>query len=280
MKKYFKLSAFILSSAIVLYSCKKNNIAIDQDPIIAKPVAKFNRPDSIATYYIKSTGEPFLLPIGVTNVSDKDRVVTFAYSSRTAVAGQQYNAPASITIKAGAALDTLRIQGLYAGFASASRIDTLLITITGGDVGVPLGYTAPRKGQFRLILRKYCDVNIQSFLGAYANTKDGTYGPYTTTVTSAVQTGPTTGYLIIKNIWDPGVPVSTRVDLDWANPANFLATIANQSFDPAAPWNIVQYPSATGTFSSCDQTFTLRYNLTNSTTGAVVYSNQTTSMRR
>src|SRR5205809_4744499 len=137
-------------SLLLLSSCEKRSIVVDQDDIIPPTYAKFNvipsalyTTDSTATYYVKSTGESFKLPVGITNVSDKDRTVNFTYTSNSAVQGVQYSAPASITIPAGSALDTLTISGIFAGI-NVGEIDTLKIQITGTNE-VPM---SPYKNHF------------------------------------------------------------------------------------------------------------------------------------
>jgi hypothetical protein len=264
-------------SFLFLGSCKKNNLVVDQD-VVPPSYVKFNTlqaADTIGTYYIRSTNDPFKLPIGVTTVSDKDRTINFTYTS-TAAQTTQYNAPSSIVIPAGKALDSLTISGLFSGYGSATRKDTLKIQITGGDVPA-----SPYKATYYLILRKYCDVFLADFDGDYTNSDDnGTYGPYFTSVTpgSGTATGPTSATMTIENIWDPGVPVITSVNLDWSNPANFTVTIPDQEyFGPADIWIKGTLP---GSFSSCDQTFILRYTLYYKSTNVDFAADQVTTLRR
>ena len=109
MRKYF-LNFFtgVVGIALLFFaSCKKNNVVLDQD-VLPPAFAKFNTiqpTDTMATYYIRSTNDVYKLPIGVTTVSDKDRTINFRYTS-TAIAGTQYNAPSSLIIRAGQALDS------------------------------------------------------------------------------------------------------------------------------------------------------------------------------
>ncbi|MEJ7589223.1 MAG: hypothetical protein WKI04_16835 [Ferruginibacter sp.] len=289
MTNFFKptyISIFSLS-LICMVSCKKNNLIVDKD-VTAPAFAKFNTikdADTIGTYYIRSTNDPFKLPVGVTNVSNTDRTIQFTYSS-TAVQGTQYNAPASIVIKAGETLDSLPISGLFAGYPSSSRRDTVIITISGGDVPA-----SAYKSKYKLILRKYCEVSLADFYGDYLNTMDGTYGPYYTTIVagSGVSTGPTSGSVQVVNLWDyygvlqdtnSGAPVpTTTINLDWADPANFKISIPDQKFiTDDGLW--IKGTTTTGAFSSCDQTFTLRYTLYDKATGDNAYANQVTMLAR
>lgn len=278
MKKLLSYTLFAGLAVLGVVSCKKNNYVIDKDPLTPPSFAKFNtytNGDTIKTYYIKSTNEPYKIPVGFNTVSDQDRTVQLSYSSRTAVQGQQYNAPASITIKAGQTIDSLAIQGLFAGYPSSSKIDTVKVTITGGDAPA-----SAYKNNFYVILRKYCDVNIETFLGEYNHSYDGNYGPYTISVDSAVQTSATTGYLKVRNLWDTGNSTDLiRVDLNWANPANFTTNIPTGQFlYTDATYGAARVkPNGNGTFSSCENTFTLKYQVY---VAAGNFSATTTTMAR
>jgi hypothetical protein len=302
MNKYL-LNKIIGFAVLILCitSCKKNNVVIDQD-VVPPSYARFNTrllSDSIATYYIKSTNDPFKLPIGVTTVSDQDRTIHFSYTSSSAVAGVQYNAPASITIPAGKTVDSLVFSGIFAGYPLSTRIDTVKITITqDGDIpGSP--YITPRKDTYKLVLRKYCNVVINDFLGDYANSTDrqgtGTpTGAYTATISSITSTGPSTATAIIYNFGDPmfGAPYNPgdlaitpgiTVYLDWSNPAAFKVTLPAAGQAIAVSWygptGLVKPATGglTGTFSSCDQTFTILYSFA---IGSTSYGNFTTVLRR
>jgi len=284
MNNFIKYSYTALFGMSLLYlvSCEKNNLVIDQE-ISAPAFAKFSTikdADSIGTYYIKSTNDPFKLPVGITDVTSADRTIRFTYTSLTAVQGTQYTAPSSVVIKAGTALDSLTISGMFAGYPSSARKDTVTIAISGGDVPANA-----YKGSYKLILRKYCDVIMPDFYGKYTRSWDngfGTgYGPYAMSVVagSAVSTGATKGTIIVSNLWDYGVPTNVRVELDWTDPANFKVTIPDQVYVAADDvW--IKNSATIGTFSSCDQTFVFKYTLYYKTTGANYYANQTTDMRR
>lgn len=289
MNKFFKYTFIAISyiGLLLIASCKKNNLVVDKE-VVAPAFAKFNTikdADTIGTYYIKSNNTPFKLPIGVTNVSNTDRTIQFTYTS-TAAQGTQYNAPASIVIKAGETLDSLTVSGLFAGYPSSSRKDTVIIAISGGDVPA-----SAYKGRYKLILRKYCEVVLADFYGDFLNTKDGTYGPYYTTIVpgSAVSSGPTSGSVQVVNIWDyygvlldtnsgAAVPATT-INLDWTDPANFKITIPDQKYITGdGLW--IKGTASTGTFSSCDQTFTLKYTLYDKASGDNYASNQVTILAR
>ncbi|MFT3909937.1 MAG: hypothetical protein QM737_10960 [Ferruginibacter sp.] len=288
MNKYF-LKTFFAGVGIMLlslYSCKKHNAVVDQDAIIPPPFAKFNvvpspiyTTDSTATYYVKSTGETFKLPVGITNVSDKDRTVKFTYTSNSATQGVEYNAPTSITIPANSALVNLEISGLFAGI-NVGETDTLKVQIEATD-DIAM---SPYKNHFFIYMRKSCPINFNDFEGAYPNTYDnaGSYGPYATTVTpgSITMVTPTSATFTVENIWDPGYPVVTTVNADWTlDPDHPVVTIPDQEYiAPADVW--ITGTATFGTFSACDQTITLRYTLYDKPSGAPIYADQETILGR
>lgn len=243
---------------ISLASCKKNNVVAGRD-VRPPAFAKFSTimaGDTTASYFIRSTNEPFKIPVGITNVTSQDRTVHFIYSSPTAIQGQQYSAPSSIVIPAGKAVDSLTVTGIFSSYDIPGRVDTVEISISGDDVT-----PSPYKSHYTLYLRKYCDVDINSFTGTYANCiDDGNYGPYVIEVLSATSTGSTSGYLMIGNLWDAGgAPI--RVDLDWSDPSKFTTSVpAGQKLymDNDIGQTFVK-PNGLGSFNSCDNTFTLKY---------------------
>lgn len=259
---------FLLIAAVV--SCKKNNFAIDKD-IVPPSFVKFNTlqpADSVGTYFIRSNNNVFKLPVGVTDVSDRDRTIQLTYSSTGAAQGQQYNAPATITIPAGKAVDTLTIQGIFAGYPSSSKVDTLKITV-GGDVP-----TSAYKGTYTLYMRKYCEVDITTFAGVYSNTRENyggsAYGPYETTVSNITPISATKGRLSVSNIWDTGFgPI--EFELDWSDPTNHKVTVIEKSSGIGDAGDLssayagrqvaVRSNGRVGTFNACDPEITLNFQL-------------------
>jgi hypothetical protein len=259
-KKY--LSIYLLGVSVFLFaaiSCKKNNLVVDND-VTPPPFAKFNSSTTSGTYYIKSTEEPFKIPVGVTTVSNADRVINFSYASPTgAASGTQYNAPASLTIPAGEALDSLSIQGLFAGYPVSSRIDTLKITVDGGDVSAN-SYNAT----YNLVMRKYCDVILNDIEGdfttdEYNSNGSYSYGPYVSSATLTQVPNTSTASIVFENFWDSGITATGTID--WTSPANFKVNIPYQytgiDYDVGQPLYLRSSPSQTNTFSSCDKTYTL-----------------------
>ena len=196
----------------------------------------------------------------MTTVSDKDRTIQLCYTSTTAVAGTQYTAPAQIVIPAGKSVDTLTILGLFAGYPSASRKDTLFIKICGGDVPASDYWST-----YSLTLRKYCDIIFADLMGNYTANEFGSdnsfsYGPYGTAVINLTSTGPTTASGDFVNLYDFGWN-DIHFTMDWADPANFKINIPMQPTGIGDPAYVKSTAGLTNTFSSCDQTFSITVDL-------------------
>ena len=268
MKRFIKYLNFVVVAAALLVSCQKNNLVIDQD-VTPPSFVKFNNilpGDTTYSYYITPSSPPVVLPVGVTTVSNQDRTIQVTYTSSGAVQGTQFSAPSTITIPAGQTIANLEIQGLVAGYASSTKIDTLIIQVGGGDVP-----SSDYRSKYRLIMRKYCDVVIDDFLGDYDNTTElfGTsaYGPYTTSISSVTPVSATKARIVVENIYDYGWgPI--KFELDWTDPANFKATVVAQDAGIADAGTLgaayageevaVRPSSQAGTFSSCEGTLILR----------------------
>lgn len=244
-----------ISSSLLMTSCKKQGITTPNQE-------KAGFAKSSDSYFItNSPNSVYKIPVGITAIPNADRKLTFTVSSPSgAASGQQYNlGSTTITIPAGKTVDSISVKGLFGGYASG-RKDTLIFKLTGGDVNAMSG-----SNQFTLYMQKYCPVDLTQFAGVYniqdyyAGAPDG--GPYTVTITPGTANG-TTGYILISGIWGFDSP-PVRVNLDWTNPANFTTSI------PTAPWFVhptygqaTIRPNGTGTFSSCDNKFTLSYETT------------------
>ncbi|GAA4744878.1 hypothetical protein [Flavisolibacter ginsenosidimutans] len=246
-----------VSTFLLLASCKKRT----EDYFVVPP-EQAHFVNSSGNYYItNSSTSSFKIPIGLTAVNNVDRKVTVSVTSPTgAVAGTQYNLPSTtITIPAGKTVDSLTVNGLFAGYAGTRR-DTLVFTITSSDVT-----TAAFNNVYKLVLQKYCPVDITSFAGAYNNMNDNDGSPvYKATVaaiSAANQTSATTGYIMVSGLW--GVPGSgpIRVNLDWTDPGNFKTDIPTGQplYVDARYGQAFVRPVGSGTFSSCNNTFTLKY---------------------
>lgn len=277
MKKILNLFAVAGLATMLLTSCDKTK---EYDVIVPPAQAHFMNKTTV-NYSILSTSTPALkIPIGVTKAAAVDRTVTISVSSNTATPGTDYTVSGtSITIPAGQVIDSsFTITGIYASYVNGER-DTLKVAIIDPEV-TPSDYN----DTLTVILRGPCfegDVTRTALLGAYNNTIEtfGTgspYGPYSTAVTAFTTTSATTGVITVTNIWDNGWgPIQFNVD--WTDPANRVVTAVAQAAIPGSNAGDLSAtyagqtvavraftapsPANTGTFSACNQTFTLRMQL-------------------
>jgi len=256
------ISAILLAGALVIaFSCKKG---VNEDLLEVPAFAEFGTNNTTGKYYItNSTASTFKIPVGITNVTSSDRTIQLSYSSSTgAVAGTHYTAPTSIVIPAGKALDSLAVHGIFAAYPTGRR-DTLRITITANS-DVPAN---TYNNVYTLVMQKYCDVTFTTFAGNYNNTRElnatgGTiWGPYTTAIGGINVTSATSAQAIIANLYDYGGQVNAS--FDWADPAAFKVTIAEQNtgaliVSGGTPYQLwIRTNGSTSTFSSCDNTVTV-----------------------
>lgn len=262
----FTFTAVLIASIFFLSGCKK-------DKIITPNTEASLFASGDGSYFITSDPNTvFKIPVGITRIPDKDRVIEFTVTSPSgAVQGQQYILSGNtITIPAGQTVDSISLNGIFSAYPTG-RVDTLIFTITGGDVPSLVGSDV-----YTLILQKYCDVDLNALLGDYDNTYEqdpDPYGPYTATVVSATSTGPTSAQLLIKNFadyyfgpfgaGDPTYDTGITVNIDWSDPADFFTTIPTQPLGVIPPYGIATIKAAgKGSFSSCDNTITVSYTTT------------------
>jgi hypothetical protein len=276
MKKIMKLSLFALIVVLGLSSCKKNNLVVDKDPIVAPPaLAEFLLASfTPKSYYVKPLGTvAYAIPVGVTSVSSVDRTVQFSYTSSTgAVMGTHFTAPTSVVIKAGKALDSVRILGTYSEYAGG-RVDSVKVKITSGAVAAFSG-----KDSIVLVIQRYCEVILGDLSGDYTDTNEYTaagafsYGPYTTSLTSLVSTGATSATGKLVNLYDDGWN-DIDCTIDWTNPSNFKIAIPLQAtgkaYGGATATSVRTSSTKASTFSACDRSFSIYIDLVNAATGVV-----------
>lgn len=265
----FRLLVAALGVATMMVSCKKQETTIPPAQVHFTGAAS-------QSYAVRAAGvAPYKIQVGTTDVANTDRTVGIKVTSRTAVAGTQYTLSANtVTIPAGQALGEFSIQGIFAGYP-VGRLDTLVITLTEPSI-------APAKfmDTIRLAIGDICvegvGFTLSSVIGNYARTTETyganpVYGPYNTSISSATSTGATTARIVVNNIWDSGWgPIS--FDLNWGvNP--LTATVVTQSvitgsnagdLNSAYAGQTMQvraFSGSPGTFSTCNNTFTLRMQL-------------------
>ncbi|HVZ96361.1 MAG TPA: hypothetical protein VG847_05765 [Chitinophagaceae bacterium] len=282
-KKYF---FFLITAGYVLslLSCKKDtattNAAIFSEFINASQTGKYLISDD--------TSSVFEIPIGLTAACEKPMTINFTVASPSgALQGQQYSLGAtSITIPANTLVDSIPLKGIFSGYTSG-RKDTLIFTITGGDIGGRKDYTT-----YTVVLRQYCHSNIYDFIGDYTNCTDknnSISAPYSVSVDSVLSTGTTSATLYIRNLAsasfgpyvrsDAAISPGIAVSFDWSDSSNLVTTIAAQKLCDS----VLTYGQGTisgvttGSYSSCDNSITLNYTVT---VAAGTFGDFVTTLRR
>ncbi len=288
MKKLIKYSFMALILVAGLSSCKKNNLVVDVSPIVTSaPYAEMMLASFSAKSYnlVPPTPTAYAIPIGVTTVASSDRTVNFTYTSSTgAVMGTHYTAPASLTIKAGQVIDSLKITGILAPYTTG-RIDTLTVKISGGGA-LP---AFPGKDSVKLVIQRYCPVVIAALSGDYNSSNEYNsagvfqYGPYTISCINLVMVPGSTTKASCKfvNLYDWGWN-DVSGELDWTNPSNFKVTIPQQATGAVGAGNppfVRSSTTKTSSFSSCDGSITLYCDLLDAS-GAVTTANYEFRLRR
>ena len=230
MKKFINRFFLVGLVLLTIASCKKNNLVIDQDPLIVPEAARFLMvPTASNNYYnynileIPAPGSVFNLPVGITTVSNVDRKVMFAITSNRAVQGVQYTAPTELTIKAGKTIDTLKIQGLFAGYPTG-RLDTLKIKITSGS-----GFVNKNAYQdsVMLIMKKTCPIVVADFAGDFEVLDDEWQDYFAGDIVPLTVSGDT---IMFKYAAGNAQPIKLLV-----NKTNGVVTVAKQVYGNYGP---------------------------------------------
>jgi hypothetical protein len=228
----------------------------------------------IETFYILEEGtQIYKLRLVSPVATEQDRNIDFSVTSNTAQKGVHYDYPSSTAvIKAGDYHTDIAIEGIYSGYADG-HVDTLHIAINNEKA-------AAFKNNCSLILRKYCPVVLDDLYGVYLADGDRIFSgsePYEIEVMANPNGGDT---LVLRNFWriyELGQQYPTvnaqdvKIVLDYSDPANFTAVFPTTDqnmflyISPPFSQNIGQafarQSGTKGTFSSCDKTITLQYDV-------------------
>jgi hypothetical protein len=257
-KNMRKQSTRIIIAALLLsvfcagmYGCKK-------EEMVTPEARAFFLGSATANYQITAPNIVFKIPVGTTNVEQAARTVNISVSSPTgAVSGTHYNIPATVTIAAGKAIDTLVVAAVYNQYL-AGRKDVLEITVSGGVQSAIFSNKVTVNVSGPCFDGNITDINVMS--GEFKNTLEnqGGYGPYTVTVSNITATG-TTGTATIDNLWDYFGPVT--INFDWTDPNNTIVSIplqvTDQEYDVGQPFMIRTSPGKLNKFSVCTQRLSL-----------------------
>ncbi len=269
----------VLAVMFIMTGCDKTKV---YDVAVSRPAAHFVGERNQFYSVIVNPAPVYKLVVGTTDVANVDRIVSFNITSPSgAVAGTDYtiDRAGTVTIPAGKTMDTITIQGNFASYSLGER-DTLIVALTQPSLEI-----TAFSDTVRLIIAgpSPCDEanpTLTDLIGNYDNTNEvfgtGPYGPYTTSISAVTVTGPTTGTIVVQNIWDNGWGPIT-FNLNWSNPSSPTAVVVPQAAIPgsnagdinptyAGQTVAVRVPSAAlsatpGFYSYCNETFTLKMQL-------------------
>ena len=264
----------IVLFAFVFSSCDKTKV---YDTSIPPARAHFLGGKTQVYPVLSDTTGAYTIGVGTTDVVNTDRLVTYNLTSPSgAVAGTQYTIGTSgtVTIPAGQTIAYIDVHGIFSQYTLGQK-DTLVFTLS-----TPSVEPAIFQDTVKLIIKGPCSENsivLDEITGQYPNTNEtlggSPYGPYITSISSATSTGPTTADIVVQNIFDDGWgPITFHID--WTDPFNTTTVVEEQdaipgsdagALNPAyAGMTIAVRPyavSGPGTYSYCNQTFTLNMQL-------------------
>jgi hypothetical protein len=176
--------------------------------------------------------------------------------SGDAIENQQYMLPSNtITIPAGQCIGELTINGIYDGFAG--QVDTLLITLSGGNV-------ANFDKTFSLIMQRFCPFDIANFTGNFVCNEVG-YGEYLVDITQDPENDMA---IIISNFWDWSGELKVVFSGDLSQKLTVPSQTLTMGGDP-------YLTTGNGNYNGCEGTFSLNTNVGGSNTVQTYYPNIT-----
>lgn len=274
-------SALVVATAMTFVGCDKSK---EYETVIPQELVHFIGSKTQNVLVDVDPAPVYNLLVGTTTVSSAERTITYKVTSPSAVAGTDYSigtgsSTGTLTIPAGETRATIAVQPNAASYGLDDR-DTLYFTLE--EPSVP---SARFQDTVILILRgpssSSCDesnpANISALNGDYDNTNEYnngsfSWGPYTTTISAAQITGPTTATVAIANIFDTGWG-DIVFTLDWSDPANLTAlpvagvvpnSDAGDLNSTYAGTPVIVRPHSNGdvgTYSYCSETFDLTMQL-------------------
>lgn len=274
LKRIYPPITIILISIFAVIGCNKNK---PYETVVAPAQAHFVGSKTQVYEILTNPAPAYNVVVGTTDVSSSDRTITYNVSSPSgAVAGTQYTlgTTGTVTIPAGQATANIDVHGIYNAYTSG-RKDTIVFSLKEPSVK-PAGFLDTVK----LILRGPCfdgsvdQSSISQMSGNYTNTfENGSYGPYTTTISTITLTSATTGTATVNNLYDYFGPVT--INFDWTDPNNTSVSIplqiTNQVYAPGQPFYVRTKPGASNKFSYCNNNLAFTLDVLVNISGTLYY---------
>lgn len=248
------LSIIAFFALAVLTGCDKNKVYETQIP---DPVVHFVGTESQNYSIVVDPAPVFNIEVGTSDISKEDRSVQFSFSSTTgAQVGREYTilTPGnSVTIPAGQTRATIAIQGDvdYFRLGEKHKVD-----VTLSEVDVPV---ATFSNKVTINMRGPCfdtDISFPDLLGNYTQTyENGSYGPYTSSITNYTSISPTSASAVINNLYASSIPATAI--FDWSTLGNYTITIPDQATGFTYQGNPLRVRSlgSDNVFTYCTPTF-------------------------
>ncbi|GEM_PF-3514682 len=220
------------------------------DVIVPPQLASFSAGSSSVFGVPSDPNATFKIPVGFTTVSDKDRQIQFTITTPDAAKADFTVLNNPITIKAGAAADSLIIKGNYNSFANSDDIDSVYISINATADVKPASFN----NSYKLAMRRFCPTNVADFAGNFVVVADAFEDTRPGDILVLTQISATQFSFRYPSATN-AVPIVVTI-----NPTTNAVTIERQTIGTEWSWQpTYKNPSVqgTGTYESCNKVLTL-----------------------
>jgi len=250
----YKLS-LVCFLGVALVSCDEDRVVLDPDN--GSNLFLFNEKRS--NLALSEDGTTFVTDtvlVGVTSISNVDRVIPIHIDPASTATANQYEIQASsLVIPAGKFVGKVVLTGNFEELPELVKLQIALVF----DDGVPV---LDDKNSHVVDIFRVCPYEIADFAGTYIGVEDGGASEYEVTAT----VGDEPYELILTNVWGADPESETHIYLtdDLANPTvtfpkNYPAGTDNYLFDEPTYGAAYVNGQGTSSFDSCALTITLDF---------------------
>ncbi len=237
----------ILAVVGVFYGCSNKD---PYDIILPPELASFSSGTSSVFGVPNDPNAVVKIPVGFTTVSDKDRQIQFTITTPDAAKADFTVLNNPITIKAGAASDSLIIKGNYNSFTNSDDVDSVYISINASNGVKPASFN----NSYKLALRRFCPTNVADFSGNFVVVSDAFEDLSPGNIVPLTQINATQFSFRYPSATN-AVPIVLTI-----NPSTNAITIDRQTIGTEWSWQpTYKNPSVqgTGTYEPCNKVLTL-----------------------
>lgn len=169
MKKILKYSLELIAIILAIYGCTPNFVDVYQGPDLVHFMSTEGR------LIVHSENPEMQIEIGAVSPYTEDRTFTVAVDQEnsSAVEGVDFELlNPTVSIPAGEVLGSLSIQGIYeAALPEGKQLNLMLTEPSHGEI-------AGFENQYALDLYKFCDFDLEAFVGSYNVYEHSYWGEY------------------------------------------------------------------------------------------------------